>query len=164
MSHHGFPQEAVHSLCNICSVDSIVVGVVAVVVLLDHDQEPPEFDHVQLEELYQAILVQQVEGQGDQTVSWRRNDRGEKSAFTRLVPLALFLLSFLLHFILFPKHHAARLLVSCYSVNIDITVWQEPKIARTHSHWLRLLSLQTNVLECVNMKFRKFLLYCCTEK
>lgn len=87
MSHHGFPQEAVHGLCNICSVDSIVVGVVAVVVLLDYDQEPPEFDHVQLEELYQAILVQQVEGQGDQAVSWRRNDRSEKSAFTQFVPL-----------------------------------------------------------------------------
>lgn len=62
------------------------------------------------------------------------------------------------------------LLVSCYSANIDITVWQEPKIARTHStvtallHWLRLLSLQKNVLECVNMKFRGFLLHCCTEK
>lgn len=87
MSHHGFPQEAVHGLCNICSVDSIVVGVVAVVVLLDYDQEPPEFDHVQLEELYQAVLVQQVEGQGDQAVSCRRNDRSEKPAFTQFVPL-----------------------------------------------------------------------------
>lgn len=69
MSHRGFPHVAVHGLCDICSVDSIVVGVVAVVVLLDHDQEPPEFDHVQLEELHQAILVQQVKGQGDQAVS-----------------------------------------------------------------------------------------------
>lgn len=69
MSHQGFPHVAVHGLCDICGVDSVVVGVVAVVVLLDHDEEPPEFDHVQLEELHQAILVQQVEGQGDQAVS-----------------------------------------------------------------------------------------------
>ena len=69
MSHHGFPKVAVHGLCDICSMDSVVVGVVAVVVLLDHDQEPPEFDHVQLKELHQAILVQEVEGQGDQAVS-----------------------------------------------------------------------------------------------
>lgn len=46
-----------------------MVRVVSVVVLLDHDQEPPEFDHVELEELHQAILVKQVEGQGDQAVS-----------------------------------------------------------------------------------------------
>lgn len=51
-----------------------MVGVVAVVVLLDHDQEPPEFDHVQLEELYQAILVQQVKGEGDQAVSLKRTN------------------------------------------------------------------------------------------
>lgn len=50
-------------------MDSVVVGVVAVVVLLDQDQEPPEFDHVQLEELNQAILIQQVKGEGDQAVS-----------------------------------------------------------------------------------------------
>lgn len=47
----------------------VVVGVVAVVVLLDHDQEPPQLDHVQLEELHQPVLVEQVEGQGDQAVS-----------------------------------------------------------------------------------------------
>lgn len=58
ISHHGFLQVAVHGLCDICSMDSIVVGVVTVVVLLNHDQKPPEFDHVQLEELHQAILVQ----------------------------------------------------------------------------------------------------------
>lgn len=46
-----------------------MVRVVAVIVLLDHDQEPPEFDHVQLEELNQAVLVDQVEGQGDQAIS-----------------------------------------------------------------------------------------------
>lgn len=57
MSYHGFPHEAVHGLCDICSMDSIVVGVVSVVVLLDDNQEPPEFDHVQLEELHKAILV-----------------------------------------------------------------------------------------------------------
>lgn len=69
ISHHGFPHVAVHGLCDIRSVDRVVVGVVAVVVLLDHDQEPPEFDHVQLVELHQAILIQQVEGQSDQAVS-----------------------------------------------------------------------------------------------
>lgn len=72
MSYFWFPQEAVHGLCDVRSVDSVVVGVVAVVVLLDHDQEPPEFDHVQLKELHKAILVQQVEGQGDQAVSWKK--------------------------------------------------------------------------------------------
>lgn len=46
-----------------------MVRVVTVVVLLNHDQKPPEFDHVQLEELHQPILVQQVESQGDQAVS-----------------------------------------------------------------------------------------------
>lgn len=57
VSYFWLPQEAVHGLCDVRSVDSVVVGVVAVVVLLDHDQEPPEFDHVQLKELHQAILV-----------------------------------------------------------------------------------------------------------
>lgn len=37
MSHHRFLQKAVHGLGDICSVDSVVVGVVIVVVLLDHD-------------------------------------------------------------------------------------------------------------------------------
>lgn len=69
MSHHGLSQVAVHGLCDICSMDSVVVRVVTVVVLLNHDQKPPEFDHVQLEELHQPILVQQVESQGDQAVS-----------------------------------------------------------------------------------------------
>lgn len=49
MSHYGFLHVAVHGLCDIRGVDSVVVGVVAVIVLLDHDQEPPQFDHVQLE-------------------------------------------------------------------------------------------------------------------
>lgn len=69
MSHLGFSQEAVHGLGDIRSVDRVVIRVVTVVVLLDHDQEPPELDHVQLEELHQAILVQQVESEGDQAVS-----------------------------------------------------------------------------------------------
>lgn len=67
--HYGFPHVAVHGLRDVGGVDSVMVGVVAVIVLLHHDQEPPEFDHVQLEELHQAVLVQQVDGQGDQTVS-----------------------------------------------------------------------------------------------
>lgn len=86
MSHHGFPHVAVHGLCDICSVDCVVVGVVAVVVLLDHDQEPPEFDHVQLEELHQPILIQQVEGQSDQAVSWT----GRQSDFGLCVSLYLY--------------------------------------------------------------------------
>lgn len=68
-AHHRFLQKAVHGLRDIGGMDSVVVGVVAVVVLLDQDEEPPEFDHVQLEELHQAILVQQVKGESDQAVS-----------------------------------------------------------------------------------------------
>lgn len=37
MSYLGLLQEAVHGLGDICSMDSVVVGVVTVVVLLDHD-------------------------------------------------------------------------------------------------------------------------------
>lgn len=68
-AHHRFLQKAVHGLRDIGGVDSVVIGVAAVVVLLDQDEEPPEFDHVQLEELHQAILVQQVKGESDQAVS-----------------------------------------------------------------------------------------------
>lgn len=67
--HLGLPHEAVHGLRDVGGVHGVVVRVVAVVVLLHHDQEPPEFDPVQLKELHQAVLVEQVEGQGDQAVS-----------------------------------------------------------------------------------------------
>lgn len=69
VSYLGLSQEAVHGLRDIGSMDRVVIRVVTVVVLLDHDQEPPELHHVQLEELHQAILVQQVEREGDQAVS-----------------------------------------------------------------------------------------------
>lgn len=49
-------------------MNRVMIWVVVVVVLLNQNQEPPDFDHVQLEELHQAILVEQVEGQGDQAV------------------------------------------------------------------------------------------------
>lgn len=68
-SHLGLPHEAVHGLRDVGGVHGVVVGVVAVVVLLHHDQEPPQPDPVQLKELHQAVLVEQVEGQGDQAVS-----------------------------------------------------------------------------------------------
>lgn len=108
MSHHGFLQVAIHGLCDICSVDSVVVGVVAMVVLLDHDQEPPEFDHVQLKELHQPILVQQVEGQGDQAVSCtRRQIRLSTLLSCGLLHLLLILNGYLFvifHSVFFLKH------------------------------------------------------------
>lgn len=67
-SHHGLLQKAEHGLCDVCSVNRVMIRVVVVIVLLNQDQEPPDFDHIQLEELHQAILAEQVEGQGDQAV------------------------------------------------------------------------------------------------
>lgn len=73
--HRGLPQVAVHGLRDVGGVHGVVVRVVGVIVLLDQDQEAPQPNHVQAEQLHQAVLVQQVERQRDQAVSYEGGER-----------------------------------------------------------------------------------------